>query len=136
MDLLTAMTSSGLLPFHVHVWPSATSFWQEKDENTRTQRLPLSKNTQSKIIVLFCLNQLLLKQCIRKAPDTLNILRHVMRAILSVQPKCPHRCVSLKESPLKPVLILKHTTRISMEQTSMRTKWLIISRLKLFRSVP
>ena len=45
-----------------------------------------------------------------------------MRAILSLRPKCSHRCVSLKESPLKPVLILKHATRTSTEQTSMRTK--------------
>ena len=35
----------------------------------------------------------------RKAPDTLKCLRHVMRAILFVRPKCSHRCVSLKESP-------------------------------------
>ena len=33
------------------------------------------------------------------------------------------RCVSLKEAPLKPALILTHVTRISTEQTSMRTKW-------------
>ena len=59
----------------------------------------------------------------RKAPDTFNFLRHVMRAILSVRPKCSHRCVSLKETPLKPVQILKHTTQNSAEQTSMRTKW-------------
>ena len=59
----------------------------------------------------------------RKAPDTFNFLRHVMRAILSVRPKCSHRCVSLKETPLKPVQILKHTTKSSAEQTSMRTKW-------------
>ena len=31
----------------------------------------------------------------------LNFLRHVIRAILSVRPKCSHRCVSLKESHLK-----------------------------------
>ena len=42
---------------------------------------------------------------------------------LSVQPKCSHRCVSWKEPPLKPVQILKHTTRKSTEQMSMRTKW-------------
>ena len=36
---------------------------------------------------------------------------------------CSHRCVSLKESPLKPVLILKHEARTSMEQTSVRAKW-------------
>ena len=45
---------------------------------------------------------------IRKAPDTFNFLRHVMRAILSLRPKCSHRCGSLKETPLKPVQILRH----------------------------
>ena len=60
---------------------------------------------------------------IRKAPDTFILLRHVMRAIWSVRPKCSHRCVSLKETPLKPVQILKHTTKNSTEQTVMRTKW-------------
>ena len=59
----------------------------------------------------------------RKAPDTFNFLRHVMRAILSVRPKCSHRCVSLKETLLKPVQILKHTTQYSTEQSAMRTKW-------------
>ena len=34
----------------------------------------------------------------RDAPDTFNFLRHVMRAIWSVRPKCSHRCVSLKET--------------------------------------
>ena len=58
-----------------------------------------------------------------KAPDTLKFLRQVMRAILSVRPKCSHRCASLKETPLKPVQILKHITKNSAEQTSMRTKW-------------
>ena len=58
-----------------------------------------------------------------KAPDTFNFWRHVMRAILSRRPKCSHRCVSLKETPLKPVQILKHTTKNSTEQTVMRTKW-------------
>ena len=52
-----------------------------------------------------------------------NFLRHVMRAILSARPKWAHRCVSLKEPPLKPVQILKHTTKDSTEQTAMRTKW-------------
>ena len=60
----------------------------------------------------------------RKAPDTLKFLRHVIRATWSVRPKYPHRCVCLKECPLKPVLILKHATRRSDEQTSMGTKWL------------
>ena len=59
----------------------------------------------------------------RKVPDTFNFLRHVMRAFLSVRPKCSHRCVSLKETPLKPVQILKHITKNSAEQTVMRTKW-------------
>ena len=44
-------------------------------------------------------------------------------ASVSVQPNCSHRYVSLKEFPLKPVLILKHAARISTEQTSVRTKW-------------
>ena len=60
---------------------------------------------------------------VRKAPDTFNFLRHVMRAIWSVRPKCSHRCVSMKETPLKPVQSLKHTTENSAEQTVMRTKW-------------
>ena len=55
---------------------------------------------------------------IRKAPDTFKFLRHVMRANLSVRPKCSHRCVSLKETPLKPVKILKHTTNNSAEQNA------------------
>ena len=42
---------------------------------------------------------------------------------LSVGPKCSHRCVSLKASPLKVVPILKYATKISPEQTSIRTKW-------------
>ena len=60
---------------------------------------------------------------IRNAPDTFNFLRHVMRAIWAVRPKCSHRRVSLKETPLKPVQSLKHTTENSAEQTVMRTKW-------------
>ena len=59
---------------------------------------------------------------LRKAPDTFNFLRHVMRAIWSVRPKCSHRCISLKETPLKPVQSLKHTTKNSAEHTVMRTK--------------
>ena len=59
----------------------------------------------------------------RKVLDTFNFLRHVMRAIWSVRPKCSHRCVSLKETPLKPVQILSHTSKNSTEQTAMRTKW-------------
>ena len=61
----------------------------------------------------------------RKAPDTFNFLRHVMRAILSVRPKCSHRWVSLslKQTPLKPVQSLEHRTQNSAEQMSMRTKW-------------
>ena len=33
----------------------------------------------------------------RKAPGTFKLLRHIMRALLSVRPKCSHRCVSLKD---------------------------------------
>ena len=65
----------------------------------------------------------------------LKYLRHVMKAMLSVRPKCSRRCFSPKEFPWEPVLILKHATRISTEQTSMRMKWLNISRSKLFRSI-
>ena len=36
---------------------------------------------------------------LRKAPDMLNFLRHVMT--WHVRPKCSHRCVSLKETPFK-----------------------------------
>ena len=46
-----------------------------------------------------------------------------MRTNLYVRSKCSHRCVSLKEAPQEPVSILKHATRISTEQTSMRSKW-------------
>ena len=60
---------------------------------------------------------------VREEPDTSNFSRHVMRAILSIRPKCSNRCISLKESPLRPVLVLKHTTKNSTKQTSMRTKW-------------
>ena len=56
-------------------------------------------------------------------PQRSQFLRHVMRAILPVRPKCSHRCVSPKETPLKPVQSLKHTTKNSAEQTVMRTKW-------------
>ena len=59
---------------------------------------------------------------LREAPDTFNFLRHVVRAIWSVRAKCSHRCVSLKETSLKPVQILKRTTKNSAEQTVMRTK--------------
>ena len=59
----------------------------------------------------------------REASDTFNFLRHVMRAIWSVRPKCSHRCVSLKEPPSKRVEILQHTIQNSTEQTVMRTKW-------------
>ena len=60
---------------------------------------------------------------IRDAPDTFNFWRHVMRAIWSVRPNCSHRRVPPKETPLKPVQSLKHTTENSAEQTVMRTKW-------------
>ena len=61
---------------------------------------------------------------VREVPDTFKFVRHVMRAMLSVRPKCSHRCVSLKETPSKPVLILAHAMpKLSTEQTSTRTKW-------------
>ena len=60
---------------------------------------------------------------VRKAPDTFQFSRHVMRAIWSVRPKRSHRCVSRKETPLKSVPILIYAIRRSTEQTSMRTKW-------------
>ena len=50
------------------------------------------------------------------------VLRHAMRTIFSIQPKCSHSRVSLKEPLLKPVLILNQATRISTEQKSMRAK--------------
>ena len=39
-----------------------------------------------------------------------------MKTMLPVRPKCSRRCVPLRESPRKPVIILKHATRISTEQ--------------------
>ena len=60
---------------------------------------------------------------VRRPSDTFKFLRHVIRAILSARPKCSHRCVSQKETPLKCVEILTHSTRRSTEQTSMRAKW-------------
>ena len=59
---------------------------------------------------------------IRQVPDTFKLLRHVMRAVCV----CPTKVLSqmrLSEGiPLKPVQILKHPARISIEQMSMRTK--------------
>ena len=47
----------------------------------------------------------------------IKLLGHAMRAMLSVdQSAVIDACVSLKESPLKPVLILKHATKASTEQ--------------------
>ena len=56
-----------------------------------------------------------------------------MRAILSVRPKCSHGCVALKEFPLKHVLILKHVTRVSIKQASMRMNGLNVSRVNHFQ---
>ena len=69
----------------------------------------LLKNPPCKSAVVFCLivhtqfvvSTLHKPACFRHASDTCNFLRHAMRALLSVRPKCSHRCVSLKESPLK-----------------------------------
>ena len=68
----------------------------------------------------------------RKTPGTFNFLRHVLRAIFSVRPKCSHKCVSLNETSLKPVHIIKHTTKNSTEQTAVRTKWFKHIAIKLF----
>ena len=54
-----------------------------------------------------------------RIPDLFTFLRHAMQATLSVRPKCSHRCVSLKQFPLKPVPILKHATT---EQSSQKEK--------------
>ena len=70
----------------------------------------------------------------RKPRDTTS-LRHVMRAILLVGPNCSHTCLSLKDFPLEAVLILKHATRISTEQTAMTTKWFTHIAIKLFRNI-
>ena len=57
----------------------------------------------------------------RKAPDTFKFLRHVMRAILSGRPNSSHRCVSLKESPLKPVhfIIDQNINRANLYENEM-----------------
>ena len=46
---------------------------------------------------------------VREVPDTLNFLRRALRAILSVRPKCSHRCFSLKESPFYIKICSQHT---------------------------
>ena len=56
-----------------------------------------------------------------------------MRAIWSVRPKCSHRCVSLKETPLKPVQILKRRTFTQPSKPLWERNGLNISRFKLFR---
>ena len=43
--------------------------------------------------------------------------------MLSARAKCSHRCVSPKESLLKPVQSLQYASGKSTEQTSMKTKW-------------
>ena len=79
------------------------------------------------------------KLFIRKAHNMFKFLSletRYHRSILSSRPKCYHRCVSLKETPLKPVLILKRVTRRSTAQTSMRTKWFKhVAMKKLFRII-
>ena len=72
---------------------------------------------------------------LRKAPDMFKLLRHVMRAIWSVRPKCSHRCVSLKETSLT---LCKSSSTQPFTQPS-KPLWerngLNISRFKLFRSI-
>ena len=72
---------------------------------------------------------------IRKALDTFKFLRHVMRAILSVRPKRSHRCVSLKETPLKPVQILNTQPKTQPSKPLWERNGLNISRFKLFRRI-
>ena len=104
--------------------PFFSDFGRGPKSTFSQQPAPQKHYVHKTYIKHFWENQLL-AHCIifREAPDTFNFVRYVMRAIWSVRPKCSHRCVSLKESPLKPVLILKHATKRSTEQTSMRTKW-------------
>ena len=66
-----------------------------------------------------CLNKPCSEPNSREEPDTFKLVRHVMRAILSVGPSA----LIDASLPFKPVLILKYATRVSTEQISMRTKW-------------
>ena len=94
------------------------SLWGRK---THKQSPPQTILGQSRVNVVY---MFLFFMCFFAPADMLKFLRHVMRGTLSVRPKCSHRCVSLTESPLKPVHVLQHATGKSTEQTSMRTKWL------------
>ena len=49
---------------------------------------------------------------LREEPDMFKHFNRRYEGNGSVRPKCRHRCFSLTESPLKPVLILKHATGI------------------------
>ena len=71
----------------------------------------------------------------REAPDTFNFLRHVMRAMWSVRPKCSHRCVSLNETPLKPVQILKSAQPFTQPSKPLWERNGLNIAIKLFRSI-
>ena len=88
----------------------------------RTHRVLQGVAQRGAILLHFCFSFFSCSK-FRKAADTFKLLRHVMRVIMSVRPKCSYRCISRMENPLKPVLTLTHATRISIEQTSMTTKW-------------
>ena len=82
-------------------WPEKSATQTEKCIEKRF--LPL--NSFAKFFCRFSV-RVFHTETVRKAPATFNFLRHVMRAIWSVRPKCSHRCVSLKGTSLKPMQIL------------------------------
>ena len=107
--------------------PPSPDFWPQSIFQGRGVQLHWWKRTEGGG------NGISRKKPCQKSAWYVRFLRHVMRAISSVWPKCSHRCVSLKESPLKPVLIPKHATRMSTEQTE--RNGLNISRFKLLRRI-
>ena len=84
----------------------------KKSKDWRVRDLPL-RRVHEPTFLWFGLPERLL--IFRKAPDTFKCLRHAMRAILSVRPKCSHRCVAWKETPLKPVQILNRANHYENE---------------------
>ena len=141
-DLLPALAFSsvtcrvcGLCLFFVMCVCLLAHLWRPHCTN---QRLRLG---DPEPVLFGCVSNLIIraaslrKAYFRKAPDMSKCLRQVMRATFSVRPKCSHKCASLKESPLKPALILNHATRISAEQTSMRMKWFKLIRIQCLHSM-
>ena len=57
---------------------------------------------------------------LRKAPDTFNFLRHVMRAIWSVRQKCSHRCISGPADDFRPP---RNRAPWGLEQKSSGASW-------------